>query len=1209
MVINFSSKGKFKAVFTALLLIFFYSEGVAQSCDCPPITSCGACVGGLTSLTLRYNGTTLPAAVTASDRLGVIFAGIVNPGDTFTLTSSLPSERFVGDEINLTVNLLPDATILTACTTPVPVKATFGSFTVISGISKMGGPICCEQADMETIKPVITGCPADTSVVLGVSGCSKAVSWTAPSATDNCGTPTLTSSHSPGATFLAGTTPVTYTATDIYGNTSTCSFNVVVSDETDPVFTGCPSDIIVTANASCTATATWTIPTASDNCSTITVTSTHAPGATFPLGTTPVTYTAKDATGNISTCTFNVVVNDLTPPVISGCPSSNVVVFTSASSCNANATWTAPTASDLCSGVTLTSSHSPGAMFPLGTTTVTYTATDQAGNIASCSFNVLVKDVTAPVFTNCNTADITKTTGATCQASVTWVAPLATDNCSVTITSSHNSGDLFPTGTTVVTYTATDGSGNTTTCAFNVVVIETSDPVLVGCPSDIVVTADLNCEAIATWTPPSATDNCGATLSSTHLPGATFAIGTTPVTYTATDAAGNTETCTFNIVVIDETGPVISGCLSDIHAPANSSCNAMVTWVAPQASDNCEGVTLTSTHNPGDIFEIGLTEVVYTAEDATGNITTCAFNVIVEDKMAPVFSNCIVSDIVINAGGSCVVNVNWTPPTAVDNCSAVSITSTHAPGEFFESGSTTVTYTATDEAGNVSTCSFNVVVEDNTLPVFSSCPTSDVLAPATSDCGAVVSWIAPTVSDNCSAVEVTSSHQSGTFFNLGTTQVVYTAVDASGNISTCTFNVVVQDQNAPVISHSFESGIVVNAITTCGAQVTWDEPLTTDECTVALSSTHHSGDSFPLGLTTVTYTATDASGNESNISFDVEVKDSSAPVISGCPKDISVEANEACGARVTWTAPTAEDNCGSIDVVGSHDSGGIFQIGTTKVTYIATDAAGNITTCSFDVRVVDTTPPQVAVSQEDIILLADESCTAIADWNVPNPVDNCEIATVVTSHEPGDVFPMGATAVTYVATDVHGNESTWKFNVIVKDNFIPVITDCPSDISAKATESGEVSVDWVAPAASAKCADPTLTSSHEPGDLFSLGTTQVSYTATTSGGNTAECKFNIIVTYEDVVFDPGTVLTPDGDGINDAWLLSNIEKFKNNKVTIVDRWGGVVFSASGYNNESVVWRGENRNGVVVPTGTYFYTISVSLGPSHVEKRGFLELIR
>ncbi len=172
----------------------------------------------------------------------------------------------------------------------------------------------------------------------------------------------------------------------------------------------------------------------------------------------------------------------------------------------------------------------------------------------------------------------------------------------------------------------------------------------------------------------------------------------------------------------------------------------------------------------------------------------------------------------------------------------------------------------------------------------------------------------------------------------------------------------------------------------------------------------------------------------------------------------------------------------------------------------------------------------------------------------------------------------------------------------------PVFAECPDDITQRSGAATEMPVYWRVPVASDECGEPRVVSTHEPGDLFPIGSTEVVYTATDRSGNTATCSFQVNVNPE-LDLELTTVLTPDGDGINDEWLLSDIDKYPDNQVTVVDRWGSVIFTASGYDNEKVVWTGRNTSGTVVPTGTYFYAITVRLGTSTVEKRGFLELIR
>jgi hypothetical protein len=153
-----------------------------------------------------------------------------------------------------------------------------------------------------------------------------------------------------------------------------CTFTITVTDNEDPIIT-CPSNIAVNTGAgACTATVTFSAS-ATDNCSSI-VTYSHAPGSAFPVGTTTVTATATDPAGNTDVCTFTITVTDNEDPIIT-CP-SNIAVNTGAGACTATVTFSA-SATDNCSSI-ITYSHAPGSAFPVGTTTVTATATDPAGN-------------------------------------------------------------------------------------------------------------------------------------------------------------------------------------------------------------------------------------------------------------------------------------------------------------------------------------------------------------------------------------------------------------------------------------------------------------------------------------------------------------------------------------------------------------------------------------------------------------------------------------------------------------------------------------------------------------------------------------------------------------------------------------------------------------------------------------------------------------
>jgi gliding motility-associated-like protein len=334
-----------------------------------------------------------------------------------------------------------------------------------------------------------------------------------------------------------------------------------------------------------------------------------------------------------------------------------------------------------------------------------------------------------------------------------------------------------------------------------------------------------------------------------------------------------------------------------------------------------------------------------------------------------------------------------------------------------------------------------------------------------------------------------------------------------------------------------------------------------------------------------------------------------SPVIENCPSDITVSAgHDACTESVAWSAPTASDNCELFSFTSTHDPGDIFQMGETEVVYTAIDIYGNTSLCTFHVTVKDQTAPTFSGCPADVTITLDESCEPSASWTPPEATDNCNVTTT-NSHNPGDMFPIGTTEVKYIATDDAGNESICRFNVIVKNTKPLVIEGCPDDITVMTDSPEEVMVTWESPIASAKCVEVQLSTSHEPGSMFPIGVTDVEYEALDDFERSAKCSFKVNVIIDESVIEVSKAVTPNDDGINDVWTVKNIEKFSRNKVLIVDRFGREVYVASGYDNEKVVWKGVNRQGNVVPTGTYFYTLNVLLGKREVEKKGFIEVIQ
>jgi hypothetical protein len=248
--------------------------------------------------------------------------------------------------------------------------------------------------------------------------------------------------------------------------------------------------------------------------------------------------------------------------------------------------------------------------------------------------------------------------------------------------------------------------------------VDIAPPTLTGCPSNISIGTDPNvCTAVVSWIPPTVSDNCtGATLTSTHNPGDTFPKGTTTVTYTGTDTCGNTATCSFTVTVTDDENPVIAGCPSNITTGTQAPlCSAVVSWTAPTATDNCPGVVLTSTHNPGATFPKGITTVTYTATDAAGLTALCSFTVTVNDDDAPVVT--CPANLNLFAGLDGCSDTDPGSATALDNCDGV-LTPTYVRSDgktlnepFCAPDSPiTITWTATDTVPNTGTCTQTITV-------------------------------------------------------------------------------------------------------------------------------------------------------------------------------------------------------------------------------------------------------------------------------------------------------------------------------------------------------------------------------------------------------------------------------------------------------------------------------------------------------------------
>ncbi len=441
---------------------------------------------------------------------------------------------------------------------------------------------------VETTPPTIT-CPPNATLTLNAS-CQAILPNYLSLATlaDNC-SPAPTASQSPVAGALlsgAGTTTVTLTATDGTGNTASCAVAVTRVDASAPTV-ACPPNVNLALNATCQAILPdfRTSANAADNCTTVpTIAQSPLQGSSVSgVGLHAITLTATDASSNAGTCTFTVMTTDNIAPTITCPPNATLTLGNTCQAILPNYAATATITDNCTSALTATQSPIAGTVINgISSQTITLSATDASSNAGTCTFTVMTTDNIAPTLTCPPNA--TLTLGNTCQAILPNYLSLATlaDNCSPAPTASQSpvaGAILSGAGTTTIILTATDGTGNTASCAFAVTRIDLMDPFII-CPSSFSFSpSGLDCNPAAFWAAVTATDNCGATLVGSHASGDPFPIGNTVVTYTATDSAGNSSACSFTVTV---NSPLITG--STVLNPSNPCMGDVATLTATAAN-------------------------------------------------------------------------------------------------------------------------------------------------------------------------------------------------------------------------------------------------------------------------------------------------------------------------------------------------------------------------------------------------------------------------------------------------------------------------------------------------------------------------------------------------------------------------------------------------------------------------------------------------
>ena len=569
-------------------------------------------------------------------------------------------------------------------------------------------------------------------------------------------------------------------------------------------------------------------------------------------------------------------------------------------------------------------------------------------------------------------------------------------------------------------------------------------------------------------------------------------------------------------LVPDTTKPIISTPV-DLVIEATGSLTSVDLGEAIAMDES--GIQLIVNNSP-TLFTLGSSTIIWTAIDNNGNSAFATQRVDVVDTTPPTIS--ILPDIIAEAVVPYDNIITLQEPTADDILGVVSIIN-DAP-EFFPVGETIVTWTATDVGGNTASIEQKIIVTDTIFPILQI--PWDVVIEATSLDQNMANLGNATATDNSEIISITNDAPD--VFPLGETTVTWTAIDSSNNFSSLTQLVTVVDTTAPEILVPVD--ITLEAVSVDANTVNLDIATASDiqYVTIYLDAP----DVFPLGETTVTWTAIDYSGNSASATQTVTIVDTTKPGLS-IPHNQTVEASNLDKTLVDIGQAEAHDITGISSI--THNAPDVFPLGSTLIAWTAIDNHSNITTAYQTITVVDTTSP-VIISPQDITSEATDPTMNYIKLGELVAFDSVGIESII--NDKPITFPFGSTTVTWTVTDTSGNISQTIQVVTLVDTTLPEIF-VPTDIVAEATGLSNTMIELGEATAHDIMGIASVT--EHPSIFFVLGETIITWTATDTSGNSASATqtITIVDTTSPSITAPGSIIMEATSSDSNIVILGN----------------------------------------------------------------------
>ena len=939
---------------------------------------------------------------------------------------------------------------------------------------------------------------------------------------DNCGIAAREASQVDFDCDDLGENIITLTVYDSSSNSASCQATVTVEDTTPPD-AQC-QNIIVTLDSSGNVSITGDDVDngSSDACGMDTLSVDPSSFDCDDLGDNSVTLTATDDSGNSSTCTATVTVEDEEAPLAS-CQDASVQLDANGAAI-VSENYVDNGSSDNCGALAFELSQTIFSCADVGPVPVTMTVYDSSSNSASCGATITVEDVTPPN-AQCQTYTVYLDAGGNASITGSDIDNGSSDACGIaSYDASPNSFTCTDVGDNSVTLTVTDNSGNSSTCSTTVTVVDDIQPDAVCQDMTVYLDSSGNASITGSDIDNGSTDACG--ISTYDASPNTFTcadVGPVSVSLTVTDVNGNSSTCGSTVTMVDNIQPSVS--CQDYTVYLDSSGNATIsgTDVDNGSSDACGISTYDVSPNSFTCADLGTVSVTLTVTDVNGNSATCGATVTVVDNTPPTAS-CQNFTAYLDASGNVTVNGSDVNNGSTDNCGgaptfgggpradAVVIGLSVSPSEFTcaNVGENPVTLTVTDASGNSSTCGATVTVVDDTPPN-ALCKDITVYLNSAGNASIAGTDVDNGSSDACGINTYEVSQDYFTCADIGGNPVTLTVTDFNGNSSTCDATVTVVDDTPPSAScQNYTAYLDADGnVTINGTDV---DNGSSDNCEI--SAYDVSPNSFTcanIGGNPVTLTVTDVNGNSSPCDATVTVADNTPPSVTCQNYTAYLDGSGNVTINGTDVNDGSSDACGISSYDVSPNSFTCADVGDNAVTLTVTDVNGNSATCSATVTVVDSTPP-VAVCQDISAYLDSGGFATITGLDVDNgSSDNCGISDYDVTPNSFSCAEIGGNSVTLTVTDNNGNTATCSAIVTVVDDTFPDVVCQDIQVSLDANGNASIVGTDVDNGSSDNCSISTYDVTPNSFTCANVGPNTVTLTVADGNGNDDSCTATVTV--------------------------------------------------------------------------------------------------